>query len=303
MGYRAMAELRTRIRVRAEGLGITSKTVVTFLVLLYDSKREGRQGELALLAFAGGQLAYAFFVFITYLGCYGRLHLWPKAPSQIKCVLVLVIIDYGSPDCLYLCVSRGSLAAYVDPDMLRLSLTMTSQSVIKHFLTEGDKMILSWCSPLQDQGGYAIAVNYGLSALSFSTQCIQLRSCSGSLVARIVFQPVEETSRVFFSKLLASPTRESSSSNTNGQVLRQAAGALLSLLSVQASLSVILLVFGTAYMPIVLHILLPWQYISTSAPRVLAAWVWYIPVLAVNGVLEAFLSSVATPQDLNKQSR
>jgi actin-related protein len=75
MSYRAMAELRTRIRVRVEGLGITSKTVVTFLVL-YDSKREGRQGELALLAFAGGQLAYAFFVFIIYLGCYGRLHVY-----------------------------------------------------------------------------------------------------------------------------------------------------------------------------------------------------------------------------------
>lgn len=55
------------------------------------------------------------------------------------------------------------LFAYFDPDMLRLSLTMTSQSLIKHVLTEGDKLILSWLSPLQDQGGYAIAVNYGPS--------------------------------------------------------------------------------------------------------------------------------------------
>jgi oligosaccharide translocation protein RFT1 len=31
--------------------------------------------------------------------------------------------------------------------------------------------------------------------------------------------------------------------------------------------------------------------------------VWYIPVLALNGGLEAFLSSVATPKDLNAQSR
>lgn len=38
---------------------------------------------------------------------------------------------------------------------------MTLQSLVKHFLTEGDKMVLSWFSPLQDQGGYAIAVNYG----------------------------------------------------------------------------------------------------------------------------------------------
>lgn len=48
-----------------------------------------------------------------------------------------------------------------DSELLRLALTMTYQSVVKLLLTEGDKVILSWFSPLQDQGGYAIAVNYG----------------------------------------------------------------------------------------------------------------------------------------------
>jgi len=61
--------------------------------------------------------------------------------------------------------------------------------------------------------------------------------------------------------------------------------------------------FGSAYISIVLHILLPPQYLSTSAPSVLEAWIWYIPVLAVNGGLEAFVSSVAIPKDLNRQSR
>ena len=32
--FRAMAELKTSIRVRAEGLGITFKSIVTFLVIL-----------------------------------------------------------------------------------------------------------------------------------------------------------------------------------------------------------------------------------------------------------------------------
>lgn len=49
----------------------------------------------------------------------------------------------------------------LDKEVLGLSLTMTAQSVFKHVLTEGDKFILSWISPLQDQGGYALAVNYG----------------------------------------------------------------------------------------------------------------------------------------------
>ena len=49
---------------------------------------------------------------------------------------------------------------------------MTGQSLVKHFLTEGDKFLVSRLSPLADQGGYAVAANYG------------------SLVARIVFHYV-----------------------------------------------------------------------------------------------------------------
>ena len=123
----------------------------------------------------------------------------------------------------------------------------------------------------------------------------------------MVFQPIEEVSRVFFSKLLSdytvSPTQEGDRRLTRTHALRQAANALVSLLAIQCSLAVILLVFGPAYLPILLHIILPSQYLSTSAPKVLAAWLWYIPVLAVNGGLEAFLSSIANAEDLNKQSR
>lgn len=85
--------------------------------------------------------------------------------------------------------------------------------------------------------------------------------------------------------------------------MHQAANTLRGLLSAQTSLSLILITFGAPYLPIVLPILLPPQYMATSAPQVLGAWLFYIPVLAMNGALEAFLSSVASSKDLNKQSR
>lgn len=53
---------------------------------------------------------------------------------------------------------------YFDKQLLNLSVAMTGQSVVKHFLTEGDKFMVSRLSPLADQGGYAIASNYGESA-------------------------------------------------------------------------------------------------------------------------------------------
>jgi len=123
----------------------------------------------------------------------------------------------------------------------------------------------------------------------------------GSLIARIVFQPIEETLRVFFSRILN--ISKDKDSEEKRRSVTQAAKTLRSLLSVQVSLSLIFITFGSAYLPIFLPLLLPPQYMATSAPRILAAWVWYIPVLALNGGLEAFLSSVASPKDLNEQSR
>ncbi|KAJ2920988.1 hypothetical protein H1R20_g16105, partial [Candolleomyces eurysporus] len=228
MHNRAMLELKTNVRVRAEGLGITAKSFVTFLVLFVDARRG--QDTLALVAFALGQLAYSVVVFGHYARTFGVP--WVKKP-------------------------KAAQSGYFDSALLNLSVTMTFQSVIKHVLTEGDKLLLTFFSPLEDQGGYAIAANYG------------------SLLARIVFQPLEETLRVFFSRLLTSQKK---------QDYQQAADALTALLSVQITISVLFVIFGSAYL-------------------VLGAWVYYIPVLALNGGLEAFLSSAASTKDLNRQSR
>ena len=183
---------------------------------------------------------------------------------------------------------------------------MSSQSLVKHLLTEGDKMILTWFSPLHDQGGYALAVNYGQSSTFWALLRLKYgrndEYSIGSLIARIVFQPIEETLRVFFSRVL-NTSQDKESEGETPRSITQAENTLRSLLSIQASLSLIFVTFGSAYLPIFLPLLLPRQYMATSAPHILAAWVWYIPVLALNGGLEAFLSSVATPKDLNEQSR
>ncbi|KAK7470211.1 Oligosaccharide translocation protein rft1 [Stygiomarasmius scandens] len=290
----AMTELKTHVRVRAEGAGITCKTLVTFIVLVLDARHEHRGSkDLALVAFALGQLAYGSCVFGMYIS-----HYLGDITSIFK--------------------RKNSKKPFFDRRILSLSMTMTTQSFVKHFLTEGDKLILSWFSPLQDQGGYAVAVNYG------------------SLIARIVFQPVEESLRIYFSKTLtdvtvnsvekgSGPKSDSSSSgpgqtqkdtkisSTSGttsdepsnvvSALRESARALVSLLHIQIVASLFVVIFGSAYISLVLHIILPAQYLKTSAPQVLQAWIWYIPVLAINGGLEAFLASVGGKEDVNRQSR
>ena len=82
----AMGEVLTGIRVRAEGIGITSKTTTTCLILWYDSRIGPRSGEFALLAFAAGQLAYGVFVFAVYLSHFRELSWWRAhiAPTYVN---------------------------------------------------------------------------------------------------------------------------------------------------------------------------------------------------------------------------
>ncbi|KAI6109981.1 Rft protein-domain-containing protein [Pisolithus sp. B1] len=264
----AMGEARTSVRVRAEGLAISSKAAVTYFALLLDS-RLGEQ-KFTLVAFALGQLMYSSVIFIIYLADTPDPRLLPVRLSQASSRSSVV-------------GSRGYrlLADFFDLNAFYLSMTMTLQSLVKHFLTEGDKFLVSYWSPLRDQGGYAIAVNYG------------------SLIARVVFQPTEEICRVYFSRVL-SPAR--GPTRGGGRLSSKRPMLFRHLLSIQVVFSILVVTFGSLYLPIVMQILLPRRYLTTSAPQVLSAWIWYIPFLSVNGGLEAFHSSTASPEDLREQS-
>jgi len=148
-----MVNLKTTVRVRAEGLGITIKSITAFLILLYDTKFG--QGNLSLLAFAFGQLLYSTTMFAKYLTYFGLKAMQPKLSSVSGYNLSLALILISKVTFF------RSFWAHIDYEAFKLSTTMTLQSLVKHVLTEGDKIIISWFSPLQDQGGYALAVNYG----------------------------------------------------------------------------------------------------------------------------------------------
>ena len=75
-----MTTLQTGVRVRAEGLGITAKSLATFAILFLDHRRGG--SSLALVAFAAGQLAYSLVVFATYAALLGPGHMRPAIPPS-----------------------------------------------------------------------------------------------------------------------------------------------------------------------------------------------------------------------------
>ncbi|OJT02007.1 Oligosaccharide translocation protein RFT1 [Trametes pubescens] len=259
MYIRTQNELRFQVRVRAEGTAVVLKTVTTFLVLVRAPE------DWALVAFALGQTVYGLTMLLSFtVACRDNLDFSPKRVTVTK--------------------ADRTDSLFFEPVLFRLSVAMTGQSVVKHFLTEGDKFLVSRLSPLADQGGYAVAANYG------------------SLIARIVFQPIEETARVFFSKTLPAPSFDSKPKEQK-DALRTAATVLLTLLLAFTHLFLLAVTFGPPYLSLAISLVLPRKYLATSAPAILHVYVYYIPMMAFNGVLEAFFASAASPADLRTQSR
>ncbi|KAI0269977.1 Rft-1-domain-containing protein [Gloeopeniophorella convolvens] len=256
---RAQNELRVDVRVRAEGAAVSAKTLATFLGLACLAP------EWALVAFAAGQAAYALATLAVFWRFCGR--------STRYALRRATTVDDGG----------RKKSVYFDADLLGLSGAMTAQSVVKHFLTEGDKFLVSRLSPLADQGGYAIASNYG------------------SLVARILFQPIEESSRVFFSKSLS--TESASDDKSAREALATAIRLLSTILLLFTHFLLLLVTFGPPYLALATSLVLPPRYLQTSAPKILHAYLFYLPAMAYNGVLEAFFASACTPVDLQGQSR
>lgn len=118
----------TSQRVRVEGIAIIGKACSTLFVVKYFGV------EFALIAFGFGQLGYSIFLFLGFYYLSSSEIDWSFKKVQGK---------------------------RFDEEVAGLSWEITKQSLVKQFLTESDKIIVGRFSKVEDQGGYAIALNYG----------------------------------------------------------------------------------------------------------------------------------------------
>ena len=171
--------------------------------------------------------------------------------------------------------------SYFSKPQLSLAGTLYAQSIFKQLLTQGDALILSFLASLSDQGAFAFASNYG------------------GLVARLIFQPVEESSRSTFGKLLATTSTDRKPDKLNLQAAIDHLSGVFHFYGLIALLS-------CAYLPTILPLLVLtiagpiWCTPAISA--LLSTYSYSIPFLAYNGILDAFVTSVATPAELGQQS-
>lgn len=143
---RAQLDLDVKLRVSIEGTAVIARAITTLLFVLYGRER------YALLAFGAGQLAYALTLCIRYSWHYrGTVAVHESSTKQ------LVSLYQTERLSLTILTCRNTSSK----DVTKLAYALTKQSFIKQVLTEGDKIIVSRISPIEDQGGYGLALNYG----------------------------------------------------------------------------------------------------------------------------------------------
>ncbi|KAK9464559.1 Rft protein-domain-containing protein [Lipomyces arxii] len=251
-------KLQYKLRALCESGAVGARCVVTFFLTV--SARE----DTGVLAFALGQLAYA----LVLTGLYIAL-VWETTRGKENGIMPKRIWREE--------ISRSPWFYFHGPTV-QLASTIWIQTLFKHCLTEGDRLLASYFSTISEQGAYALAANYG------------------SFIARLVFLPIEETVRALFAKLLAPPL--------TAKNVEFSSDTLTTILRVYAQVSILSAVFGTSVAPFFLSLVAgsTWTSGTSSAPAVLSAYAYYIPLLAFNGVLEAFVQSISTPAQVREQS-
>ena len=264
-------------RARAETLAAMARCFSACIVAVIGYKRHMAP---SVLPFAVGQAAYAIVLLALYLIPVLRLSRGEKFSIALR------RLDATTRNHTY-------YAQRFHRAILGLATTMYMQSVFKLLLTQGDALILSFLSSLADQGAFALASNYG------------------GLLARLVFQPVEESSRSMFGRLLSStPSSSSSTQRPTGTKsdaaehtkIIQALKYLSNTLHFYTILALPLISIAPHVLPLVVRHIMGARWYTPSTASLLGVYCYYIPLMAVNGILDAFVTSVATPAQLRTQS-
>ena len=174
---------------------------------------------------------------------------------------------------------------------IKLASVFTAQSIFKHLLTEGDRIVLTLLSTDHDRGVYSMA------------------SSIGAIAGRMLLQPIEESARLLFGRLGQDldfdsiPDSAGVIRDRNGRASKQQHLLLLqqqrlstlqstytSLVKLVIYLGLTFAALGTNYTSIVLRILFGSRWGSDKdAASVLSAFCVYTATLALNGMTEAFV--------------
>lgn len=163
-----------------------------------------------------------------------------------------------------------------------LVLSFAKQGVLKQVLTEGEKYVMS-VSPV----------------LSFSEQATyDIVNNMGSLAARFIFRPIEDSSYFYFTQTIARDIRLNDQKTE--QVL-ESGQVLSNLCKAVTSIGLLAFVFGQSYAGTLLLLYGGSDFVSGGLPEVLLRWHCFaIVLLAVNGITEGYMFATITSKEIDR---
>ncbi|KAG9483834.1 hypothetical protein GDO78_009646 [Eleutherodactylus coqui] len=260
----AQAHLFVRLKVIAESLAIIVRCSVTVILVLMWPR-------WGLLIFSLAQVLYTSFLSLCYILYFAKF-LGSKEAEKKSFPLHSMMEFFprysGSQD-------------FLDWKQAWLAWSFFKQSFLKQILTEGERYVMTFLNVLSfgDQGVYDIVNNLG------------------SLVARFIFLPIEESFYVYFSKVLE---RGKDVKSQRREEIAAASEVLESLLKLVTMIGLLIIAFGYAYSQLALDIYGGPLLSAGSGPVLLRFYCLYVLLLAINGVTECFTFASMSKENVDR---
>jgi len=240
---------------KVEVTSVTVKCVLTAIVTFLESAQyQSGQSSFILGKMASCQLV-ASIVSVIYSytrlcskACLSPLNFMPRIQSR-----------KDSDD------ETKLLYRNLDRESLKLSASFVSQTFLKQLLTEGERYIMTFFNviSLSEQGIYDVVNNLG------------------SLAARLVFKPIEDSGYTLFSQSV------SRAETLDIRKFYRVQENLMLLLKSMLLLGLIVLTFGYNFVPLIV-IYGGDKLNNPLAFKLMRLQLFYTPLLAVNGIAECF---------------
>ncbi|KAM3915243.1 man(5)GlcNAc(2)-PP-dolichol translocation protein RFT1 [Leptodactylus fuscus] len=260
----AQAHLFVRLKVIAESLAIIVRCSVTVvLVLIWP--------HWGLLIFSLAQVLYTSLLSLCYILYFAKF--LGSREAEKKSFPLHSMMEF---------LPRYSVSQdFLDWKQAWLAWSFFKQSFLKQILTEGERYVMTFLNVLSfgDQGVYDIVNNLG------------------SLVARFVFLPIEESFYVYFSKVLE---RGKNVKSQRKEEMAAASEVLESLLKLVTLIGLVIVAFGYAYSQLALDIYGGSLLSGGSGPVLLRFYCLYVLLLAINGVTECFTFASMSKEEVDR---
>ncbi|XP_069693388.1 man(5)GlcNAc(2)-PP-dolichol translocation protein RFT1-like [Periplaneta americana] len=172
----------------------------------------------------------------------------------------------------------------IDHDLARLTWSFFKQGILKQVLTEGERYIMTLFSVLSfsEQGVYDVVNNLG------------------SMAARFLFRPVEESAYFYFSQMIA---RDMPIKEQNQRHMAESAKVLYEVIRCITCIGLVIVVFGQSYSHLLLFLYGGESLVLGPGPTLLRAHCLAVLLIAINGITECYAFATMNTAQLDRYNR